>query len=396
MGKMHAAMFGLARGVLPQTASDVAELARIARDHDLKFWRAYGACLEGWVKTMSAPAEGLADMRSGLKLLREQNPVLCVPLLKLALGQSEARAGDLGRAVATLDDALAASDRTGHRAFDAELHRIRGEILLNREPNELAPAEEAFQTAITVAKEQGARSFGLLAALSLAKLCQSNGHLAEAHAVLTPALEGFSPTPEMPQIAEAQALLVALGESEKVKAVAARRQRRGQLQVAYANALIAARGFSAPETAEAFAKAHALSTSQKDAPERLAANYGLWAGSYTRADLPSMRAHTEAFLSDIGAKQGSPEAGVADRVAGITCWFAGEYSQARDHLERALALFQPGRDDDLAFRFGQDAGAAALAYLALVSWPLGEIDFSSRDIRTVRRGGDGWQIALGA
>jgi tetratricopeptide (TPR) repeat protein len=108
MGKMHAAMFGLARGVRPQTASDAAELARIARDHDLNFWRAYGVCLEGWVKTMSAPAEGLADMGSGLELLREQNPVLYVPLLKLALGQAEARAGDLCRAVATLDDALEA------------------------------------------------------------------------------------------------------------------------------------------------------------------------------------------------------------------------------------------------------------------------------------------------
>ena len=58
----------------------------------------------------------------------------------------------------------------------------------------------------------------------------------------------------------------------------------------------------------------------------------------------------------------------------MTCWFAGEYREARDHLERALALFQPGRDDDLAFRFGIDAGVAAVAYLALASWPLGEVD----------------------
>ncbi len=133
---------------------------------------------------MSAPAEGLADMGSGLELLREQNPVLFVPLLKLALGQAEARAGDLGKAVATLDDALATSDRTGHRAFDAELHRVRGEILLNREPSRPAPAEEAFRTAITVAKEQGARSFGLLAALALAKLYQSTSRPVDAHAVL--------------------------------------------------------------------------------------------------------------------------------------------------------------------------------------------------------------------
>jgi hypothetical protein len=70
-----------------------------------------------------------------------------------------------------------------------------------------APAEEAFLTAIAIAKQQGARSFELRAALSLAKLYQSTGRSIHAYAVLAPALEGFSPTPEMPEIAEAQALL---------------------------------------------------------------------------------------------------------------------------------------------------------------------------------------------
>ena len=70
------------------------------------------------------------------------------------------------------------------------------------------------------------------------------------------------------------------------------------------------------------------------------------------------------------------ETSVAHRAAGTTCWFAGEYAQARAHLERALALFQPGRDDDLAFRFGYDAGLSAMCYLAFASWPLGEVDRS--------------------
>ena len=133
---------------------------------------------------------------------------------------------------------------------------------------------------------------------------------------------------------------------------AAPNQRRTQLHVAYGNALIAARGYGAPETTEAFARARELASATTDAPERLAADYGLWVGSYMRGELPSMRAHAEAFLSDVEARPDSPEAGVAHRAAGITCWFAGEYREARDHLERALALFQPGRDDDLAFRFG--------------------------------------------
>ena len=263
-----------------------------------------------------------------------------------------------------------------HRCSLPFLHRLRGEILLKRDPADPAPAEEAYRTAIAIANEQGARSSGLQAALALAKLYQSTGRPAEAHAVLAPALEGFSPTPEMPEIAEAQALLAALAETDEVRAQAAQRQRLTQLHVAYGNALIAARGFGAPETTEAFAKAREFASGDKDAPERLAADYGLWAGSYTRGELPSMRAHAAAFLSDVEARPDSPEASVAHRAAGITCWFAGEYREARDHLERALALFQPGRDDDLAFRFGPDSGVAAMAYLAFASWPLGEVDRS--------------------
>ena len=56
---------------------------------------------------------------------------------------------------------------------------------------------------------------------ALAKLYQSAARLVEAHAVLAPALEGFSPTPEMPVIAKAQTLLAALAETEEVKAAEA-------------------------------------------------------------------------------------------------------------------------------------------------------------------------------
>ena len=149
--------------------------------------------------------------------MRQQNVLFFDGLLKIALAEAEAEAGDLDRALAILDEALATAERTGFRAFEAELHRARGEILLQRDPANSAPAEEAFLTAIAVAKQQGTRSFELRAALALAKLYQSTARPAEAHAVLAPALEGFSPTPEMPEIAEAQALLAALAESDEVK-----------------------------------------------------------------------------------------------------------------------------------------------------------------------------------
>ena len=156
-------------------------------------------------------------MRRGVDSLRAQNILIFDGLVKIALAKTEAEAGDPGRAVAILDEALATADRLGHRTFEAELHRARGEILLKRDPANPAPAEEAFLTAIAVAKQQGARSFELRAALSLAKLYQSTARPADAHAVLAPALEGFSPTPEMPEIAEAQALLMAIEAGAHVR-----------------------------------------------------------------------------------------------------------------------------------------------------------------------------------
>jgi tetratricopeptide (TPR) repeat protein len=178
----------------------------------------------------------------------------------------------------------------------------------------------------------------------------------------------------MPEIGEAQALLTAFADNEEVKADAARRQRLTQLHVAYGNALFAARGFGAPEATEAFARARESASVDEDAPDRLAVDYGLWVGSFVRGELPSMRAYSATFLSDVAPRADSPEAGVAHRVQGITHWFAGEFVEARDHLKRALALFQPGRDDEMAFRFGPDPGVSAMAYLAFALWPLGEVD----------------------
>jgi predicted ATPase len=159
-------------------------------------------------------------------------------LLKIALAEAEARAGDPDRAVAILDEALATAHRTGYRAFAAELHRARGEILLERDSPNLAQAEEALLAAIEIAQLQGSRSFELRAVLSLAELYQSMGRPNEAHAVIAPGLEGFALTSEMPEIAEAEALLAGLGETGEVKSAAASRQRRLQLQTSYSQAVM--------------------------------------------------------------------------------------------------------------------------------------------------------------
>ena len=153
---------------------------------------------------------------------------------------------------------------------------------------------------------------------------------------------------------------------------------RLRLQISYGNALISARGYGAQETTAAFARARELVAQAEDAADRFSAYYGLWVGPFTRGELVPMREVVEALLRDCESQPKSPEAGIAHRLAGTTNWYAGDFEEARVHLERALAIFDPQRDRDLAYRFGHDVGVAEMAYLAMVRWSLGEIDRARR------------------
>ena len=149
-------------------------------------------------------------MREGLGLLRDKNIRHFEPLFGTLIAEIEANAGDTQAGLATIDAQLATVGKTGEEWFLGEIHRIRGEILLKSETANTGPAKEAFLAAIAIAQQQKAKSFELRAALSLAKLYQSTGHPGDAHAVLATALEGFSPTPQFAEIADAQTLLAAL------------------------------------------------------------------------------------------------------------------------------------------------------------------------------------------
>ena len=326
-------------------------------------WRAFGVFLEGWATAASgALGGGLEDMRRGVELLREQNVLMFDGLLKIALAEAEARAGDPDRAIAILDEALATCDRIGYRAFEAELHRARGEILLKRDPANPAPAEEAFLTAIAVAKQQGTRSFELRAALSLAKLYQSTGRPAEAHAVLAPALEGFSPTPEMPEIAEAQALLAALAETDEVKAAEAQRQRRLHLQTAYGNAMMLAQRLRRDGNDGRLRRARELASGDRGRARTI--------GGRLRPVGRQLRAGRTAV--DAGARGGLPRATsrrdpIRPRpaspiaLAGITHWFAGEYRRSAGPSASARSrCSNPAATTNWRFRFGPDPGVAAM------------------------------------
>ena len=133
-----------------------------------------------------------------------------MPTLEAALAEAEAGAGESDAGLRRLDDALAELETIEARCYEAEMHRIRGEILLKRDPANTMGAEHSLQTAIAIAQSQKARSFELRAALSLAKLYRAANRDADAHAALAPAVEGLPLTQRFPELTEGQALLSAL------------------------------------------------------------------------------------------------------------------------------------------------------------------------------------------
>ncbi|MBV9198294.1 MAG: hypothetical protein JOY83_00890 [Alphaproteobacteria bacterium] len=254
------------------------------------------------------------------------------------------------------------------------MHRIRGEILLQRDPANTAAAERALQTAIAIAQSQKARSFELRAALSLAKLYRAANRDADAHAVLAPAVEGFPPTQQFPELTEAQTLLSALSESDAVKNAAALRQRRLQLQISLGNALIWAKGYQAPETSAAFARARELANRVEDASELFSAYYGIWAGHLNRSEPALLREMADLFLGEATTRPDCPEALVAHRTSGFTCFYFGDFSSAHDQFQKTIELYDLARHGDIANRFGQDPRAAAAIADALTLWVLGSVD----------------------
>ena len=146
----------------------------------------------------------------------------------------------------------------------------------------------------------------------------------------------------MPEIAEAQALLAALAETDEVKAEAARNAQRLQLHVAYGNALIATRGYGAPGDDGSVCAGAERRRPTRTRPSACQSITDF--GSAATCAASCLRCAPTPPLSSATSKPNpdAPEASVAHRAAGITHWFAGEYAEARTELEQALALFRPG------------------------------------------------------
>jgi len=353
----------------------------LSRDRGLALYSAFGAMTSSWARArLGEPEIGVIELRKALTSYTDQGNRLYVPLFEGRLAELEAEADGSEKALNRIDEALALAGKTGEHWTDAFLHHIRGEILLKRDPANTAPAEEAFLTAIAIAQQQKAKSFELRAALALAKLHRSTERPADAHAVLAPALEGFSLTPVFPEIAEAEALLAALAETDEVKNVAEARQRRLKLQTSYGQAMMLSRGFGAEETRAAFRQAQELAANVGNAAERFDTYYGLFVSGLLRGDLALARETAETFLREANSAALATEAGVANRNLGMTCLFQGNLVDAHKYLEEALRSYNPERDRDAKYRFGADPGTAA-GYLSHVNWLLGDVERAQEMIK---------------
>jgi predicted ATPase len=337
----YAALLGLVRCNAEAVATCSRALADIASRYDLPAgWAGVAAFFLGWAK-WSDGAEGsrLAEMRRGLAIVRESGNIVRLPSFEAALAEAEASAGETDVGLRRLDDALAELERTEERWCEAEMHRIRGEILLKRGPADAAAAEQSLQVAIAIAQSQKARSFELRAALCLAKLYRAANRDADAHAVLAPAAEGFPPTRQFPELTEAQTLLAALSER--------------------------------------YALSRELA-SREDASERFSAYHSLWGRHLSRGEPAPMREMAELLLRDAAAQPDCPETLIAHHISGCNCLQFGDFAAAHQHFQKTVELYDPTRHGDLANRFGQDPRAAAKILDALTVWVLGRVDDSLR------------------
>jgi class 3 adenylate cyclase/DNA-binding winged helix-turn-helix (wHTH) protein/tetratricopeptide (TPR) repeat protein len=184
---------------MARTATDYA------RENDLGLHWAMAKIYLGWARARLGEHEsGITELKQALAAHTETGYKTYITFFAGLLAQVEAEGNQHREALSRIAEALTLANEISEHWVDSFLQRIRGEILLKLDP---AAAEQAFIAAIAIAQQQKAKSFELHAALSLAKLYQSTTRPAAARAILAPALKGFSPTPEMPAIADALALM---------------------------------------------------------------------------------------------------------------------------------------------------------------------------------------------
>jgi predicted ATPase len=177
-------------------------------------WLGATTIYRGWAMVQQGQGgEWISHMRQGMATFEATGAKVARPINLCLLADAYAKTGQPGEGLEVLDEALDAVNDTGEGWWEAELHRLRGELLRAQRAGQVGAegkAEACFGQAIEVARRQEAKSWELRATTSLARLRKGQGRTDEARQVLAHIYGWFTEGFDTPDLKEARALLDAL------------------------------------------------------------------------------------------------------------------------------------------------------------------------------------------
>jgi predicted ATPase len=206
----------------PQKVREMADQAiAIGTEHGLT-QIVFAMIMGGWATAILDDQDaGIAQMQRALDAIRATGTKVTIPSYGLLLAEALGLAGRAREALALLDEALATATQITELHAEAEMFRLKGELLLQQDEGTTgaiggAPddsAEDCFRQAIAVAQRQHARSWELRAVTSLSRLYQRQGKRAEALPMLAKAYNSFSEGFDTADLRDAQSLLAELSSA---------------------------------------------------------------------------------------------------------------------------------------------------------------------------------------
>lgn len=160
-----------------------AAFKALADKEQLVFWSASGRMWRGWLQVDAGQAAGISEMRAGLETYQLTGVEIFRPHAFYLLAEAYGKADQPRAGLAVLAEAEMLPARQEERFWEAEMHRLQGELLL-QEGGPAAAVAPHFQRALEIARQQQAKSLELRAATSLSRLWQTQGKPAEARALL--------------------------------------------------------------------------------------------------------------------------------------------------------------------------------------------------------------------
>jgi predicted ATPase len=184
------------------------ELVALSDEHRFAFFSGFGQIFQGWALAQRRQGQvAVRRIREGLLAAEATGWRSHEPAFHGLLAEAIALTGALDEGLGVLAETLATAEEIGARGADAELYRLRGELLQRSRSPEWTEVEGYFRRAHAVAHEQGTRGFELRAAVSHARLLSKLGRPAEARDLLAPIYSWFTEGFDTPDLKEARALL---------------------------------------------------------------------------------------------------------------------------------------------------------------------------------------------